>query len=282
MRAQNILWLLAFLLTGCNFINPPEMHPVYVRIDSIGFSCKDTAGTSKQNIVDAWVFADGKSVGVYELPATFPVLKEGHVTIDVLPGIKLNGISATRAAYPFMTKYELVVNAKSDSMIVLKPHVTYVPGLTFDFIEDFEQEGLKLIPSQDSDTGISKSTSDIFEGGYSGKIIVDKTRKIAIIISHLPYKLPSLGYTFMEMHYMASTRFVVGMYIKKSDQIIEHPFIIVNPTPIWKKMYVNFTPVVGREGTAESFVPFFKLECPTDQDSAWILLDNVKLIHSLP
>ncbi|MCX7696366.1 MAG: hypothetical protein N2Z72_01575 [Bacteroidales bacterium] len=278
----NLAFWVGMVLAGCDLINPPEKHPVYFYIDSIYFFCSDTAGTAQQNISDAWVYVGGEKIGVFEMPTKIPVLKEGVQKITVFPGIKLNGIGATRAVYPFMTSYDTTVLLNPDSIVYFKPRVSYVTDVVFDFIEDFEQEGLKLIPSQGSDTLIIKQNTDVFEGNFSGKMVVDKIRPEAIVISHQPYALPSLGYTFLEMHYKTTDKFVVGMYINKQDRIIEHPFLVINPTEKWKKIYVNFTPLIGREGTATSFVLFIKLQCPSDKAQAVLWLDNIKLMHSTP
>lgn len=277
-----LFFFMLLIFFGCDLINPEEKHPVYFYIEKIDFFCSDTAGTSKQNIVDAWVYVGGEKIGVFELPAKIPVLKEGLQDISIFPGIKLNGIAATRAVYPFMTRFDTTAFLKPDTILHLKPQVGYVNDVIFEFIEDFEQEGMKLIPSQESDTLVFKQNTDVFEGNFSGKVVVDKSRPQATIISHQPYALPSLGYTFMELHYKATEKFVVGMYINKQDRIIEHPFLVINPTETWKKIYVNFTPLVGREGTATSFVVFFKIQCPSDKQQAILWLDNVKLMHNSP
>ena len=43
-------------------------------------------GFHTENITDAWVSINGIDKGIYELPATFPVLDNGNVEIHDTPG----------------------------------------------------------------------------------------------------------------------------------------------------------------------------------------------------
>ena len=58
------------------------------------------------NITDAWVTMDGINLGVFELPAQIPILDEGEHNFRISPGIKENGMSATRMIYPFYEIHE--------------------------------------------------------------------------------------------------------------------------------------------------------------------------------
>src|SRR5687767_2026929 len=88
-----ISFLVSIPFTGCD---KEEPVPSYIHIDSISLnSIYSTQGTSDHKITDAWVFVNEQYVGVYELPATFPVLYEGTQNIRIKAGIKKNGISAT-------------------------------------------------------------------------------------------------------------------------------------------------------------------------------------------
>ena len=81
MRYFVLILLAAVALTSCNWINPSEETPSFIRVESIDFSTSSTQGTDSQNFVDAWIYIDGKSVGAYELPCTLPVLAEGEHTL---------------------------------------------------------------------------------------------------------------------------------------------------------------------------------------------------------
>src|SRR5690348_12276879 len=67
-----LLVLLGMSMQNCNTINPRETTPTYIHIDSFrtkpGFSHKITA---------VWVYYNNSPVGVFDLPATIPVMASG-------------------------------------------------------------------------------------------------------------------------------------------------------------------------------------------------------------
>lgn len=77
--------------------------PSYLYIEKIGLNTQYEQGTASHKITDAWVYVDETLIGAFELPATIPILTEGLKKITIRPGIKLNGISNTRAIYPYFT-----------------------------------------------------------------------------------------------------------------------------------------------------------------------------------
>ena len=90
MRFRSVVFRLLPVLaycsfSGCEIINPKEDTPSYLKINSIPLntrkSASETYGSNSNNIVDAWVFANGKLIGSFELPATIPILAEGNVEI---------------------------------------------------------------------------------------------------------------------------------------------------------------------------------------------------------
>ncbi|HOV12628.1 MAG TPA: hypothetical protein PLL90_12785, partial [Bacteroidales bacterium] len=69
-----------------------DLVPSYIHIDKIDLNTTyEFDGSNSCKITDAWVYIDGDLQGIYELPATFPVLANGQHTIMVRAGIKLNG-----------------------------------------------------------------------------------------------------------------------------------------------------------------------------------------------
>ena len=111
MRNVKNYILVLVILFGFNSCSKDELEatiPSYISIDKFTISTNySTQGTSSSNITDAWVYIDNDLVGIFELPAKFPVLKEGNVKIDVYPGIKENGISERRSKYIFYNAYSL-------------------------------------------------------------------------------------------------------------------------------------------------------------------------------
>ena len=146
------LFGLAAFLSGCNIINPAEPVPSYIHIEKITLSTDPSVeGTSSSKITDAWVYVDGNLLGCFELPVTFPVIGEGVHTITVKGGIKVNGIAATRAPYPFFTNFVQQVTLTQKQVTAISPVVHYVSGISWTnsnaiFMDNFEG-GTHLLPS---------------------------------------------------------------------------------------------------------------------------------------
>ena len=117
---KNSLFLLVLLLTACEIINPEEDIPSFISIEEFEHS---DVGTAK--IVDAWVYIDNEIQGIYSLPNTIPILKNGEQKLYIAPGIKENGISATRTNYPFYVWHQEEVNLSQDTTFI-NPRTSYI------------------------------------------------------------------------------------------------------------------------------------------------------------
>jgi len=148
--------------------------PSYLHISGIDLQVNGTQGSDSQKITDAWVTMDGTFLGAFELPCTVPILADGAHEFSIYAGIKANGISATRIRYPFYDKCKLFQGTDSlsssfanqtitlykDSTININGTTVYKENTGFIFIENFEDAGVILEASTDSDTILSKINTD--------------------------------------------------------------------------------------------------------------------------
>ncbi|HOY90996.1 MAG TPA: hypothetical protein PK891_04715, partial [Bacteroidales bacterium] len=86
-----------FNITSCEWLDPAEQVPSYLQIDEVDLNVRPGEGSASHAINTVWVYVDGTANGVYELPAKVPLLYEGKHELIIMPGIKLNGITTTRA-----------------------------------------------------------------------------------------------------------------------------------------------------------------------------------------
>ena len=187
---------LCWLLVSCETFKPENEIPSYIHIDEIKLNTTfSSEGTNSNKITDAWVYIDDQQIGVFELPATFPVIFSGKHKLKIMAGVKMNGVAATRISYPFYKSYEQEIDLELTKTDTIKPSVNYQPGVKFAFMEDFETAGIKLEKTLVSDTGIYQvSGSDlVFEGSFSGGIFLDDKHIIAKISSTSlsPFSIPS-------------------------------------------------------------------------------------------
>lgn len=248
-----------------------EPVPAYLNFSSITVNAKPGEGSSSSNISDVWVFQNFNLQGAYELPVEFPILAEGNTRLLVYAGIKLNGISTTRAMYPFYDADTIDAHLTPAQADTFYPSVRYSRNAVFDFIESFE--------NANNFTHIQRiSGSDVFEGNFSGKLDADSVEIIALTNSSyaIPYNTTA---AFLEMDYKNNHLFEVGIVALSGAQTYSLYKLTVPPRNEWNKLYINFTPEVNSL-QAESYQIYFRLVPTLDANAIELFFDNVKLIHA--
>lgn len=274
---------LIVLFSSCSLFVDDIPIPSYIHIPYYAFQANDFEGSSSSKIVDAWVFVNGKKIGAFQMPATFPVLDSGMSEIIIFPGIMLNGISATRAIYVFYEPDTFLVDLQPNHVHTIVPYTTYASYTNFKFIEDFESLGLLFTKSIRSDTiiNIIDDTNLVFEGNRSGEIVLTRIRDYfeAHTVEH--YSLPGVGkFSFLEFDCKSSIHFTVGVYVHDYSSTSMHSIVIITPSAEWKKIYVNITPVFSRFPATSKFSIYFAAEYDANVEENRILIDNIKLIHN--
>lgn len=286
--AALIMLLSVFALNGCYKFEGEQTIPAYLQIDTVLFSTDYASqGGKTHQFTDVWVYVNDQLIGAFELPAKFPVLARGKNKIEIRPGIKLNGIAATRAAYPFVRPYIVQdFTFYEDSVVRITPATTYYDNLNFAWMEDFERTSISMEKSGQSDTSIYKTQpahnpeallSD--NSAYSGLVHLEGERTKFQVISYLGYKLPGKGSpVFMELDYKCDRAFGVGVLARIENTIINLPLLVVNKSSKWNKIYINLTPIVTEYFNASYFKIYFESEKGSDLQAKFFF-DNIKLIH---
>ena len=280
------------IFSGCDKFEGDQTIPAYLRIDSLGFySENDIQGTSNQKIIDAWVYVDDDLIGGFELPTTIPVLKSGTHKLEIRPGIILNGIPDTRAPYPCIKP--IIINEFDlypDSAAIAYGTSTYYENTEFVWMEDFEDPSLAIQESVNSDTAVYITEPANAPGAflddhsqYSGISYLDETRPFVQLVSDDGsgggFVFDRGDFIFLEMNCRNNIPIVVGLYIKLMDNTVEQrSFLIVSPTDAWKKIYVNFTPIVNETTDAVNYKIYFEAYHSEENEAEYIMLDNLKLV----
>lgn len=289
LRILGILIFTTFLFTGCYKFDGDQTVPSYISIDTIGLKTYyPDEGSNTSNVTDAWVYVNDKLIGVFELPAIFPVLYRGPNELQIYPGIKLNGISSTRVPYPFYKpiiydNFEFV----EDSIHELKNIVTeYYPSTVFGWMEDFERPGNSLDETSISDTVIMRTepgdpNAYLSEHSqYSGVVFLTEERAIYSAVSHSSYQLPKQGSpVVLEIDYKTDNYFNVGLLIQEYGTLIKLPLVIVNHSTDWNKIYINLGPNLSLHPNADSFKVLIEAGLETNKSSATIYMDNIKMLY---
>ncbi len=271
------------LFSSCELYNPAEPTPAYIHIQNFTLTTNALQGSNSHKITDAWVYVDDQIIGCFELPVTFPVISEGSHKVKIVPGIKVNGIAANRAQYPFYTSFEQVVDFQVGKTITLSPNVTYKSSATFEFMCDFETVGLTIDTTNYSDSALqilSLPDPNVFEGSKSAIGYTDPTRFRFECATIDAFELPKGGSpVFLEFNYKCNFVLVVSVIAQGTSSIQQFPALYLNPTNGWNKAYVYLTPTVSGAFSADDYKIVWGMSNTIGQDSAAILLDNIKLIH---
>jgi hypothetical protein len=272
-------------LQGCDVINPQEKEPAYLYIPSFTFQANLNQGTSSESITEVWVYADDKSLGVYDLPAKIPILESGTSNIRIFAGIKNNGISNTRIRYPFYAPFDTTLTISAFQTDTLIPHFSYYNQAV---ISEKGFEGGNFLVQTGTNNGnfsVTNQTTQVFEGNRSGWGHLDAGS------THLFYKDDdNLPYTsgdnvFLELNYSSNSIFSVGYITTTGGIQSKNVALIINPTnsgdgltPVWKKIYIDFGYVL-QQNTNAQFHELYIEAIPADATTPVnIFLDNLKWV----
>lgn len=301
-----MLAVVAVAFSSCRKFQGSQTVPAYIHIDSITVNCDYFVyGANTSKITDAWVYVDDDAIGCFELPATFPILKQGPHKVTIYGGIKKDGISAARSPYPFYKPlvYENL-NLVEDSIVNLQPVLNYYPigeGVEKGWMEDFETANT-LLPVEGSDTSIIRvSGSEVWHSAnsfYSGKIALPPdSLDFAVATDEFTFHADYLQYCMLEMDYNCNDAFFVGVMYYKNYQLVKHPLLHIQPTDTvnavpqrWNKIYVNIGPVMNENVTASYFKIYLTSDLSVDpiygqpdyvhaDRQRYFYFDNLKLFY---
>ena len=291
-----LVFLLLFCCCSKDYFN--AQTPSYLCIESLDLETFNFEGSDSQKITDAWVTMDGIFLGVFELPCTIPVLSQGFHDFTIFPGIKANGISATRSIYPFYEICDLYLfNGQTyassssnsvelflDSTVTVQARTKYADEVNFLFIEDFEDAGAVFEATSNSDTTMISNVVDslVFEGGVSGVIYLDDTNDFFELISSEFTPISSMyNQTMLEMNYRCDHSFKLGVAVRdvSSGLINKYESIQLNPTEDWNKIYIHMTNQINLGNSSDEFGVFLGAVKNSSQETATFYFDNIKWLH---
>lgn len=270
-------------LFSCDLINPPEEIPAYIRIDTFQVTIDDfDKGSASHMITDIWMSVGGTNMGVFTMPFTIPTLDKGLQSIFIKPGIKLNGISASRIAYPFFKPVTVDVDLKEGEIHLIQPVSEYKDECIFRFIENFEDPGVSFVYQSYSDTTFIIQKDVVKEGRSSGAIYLTEENSSFEAYMDEDYDLPENGsYALLEFDYKNNNGFQVGMYLIEDGALSWYGLMYIYPSDVWKRMYVDLGTVATYQHSTDLYrISFLASHEQEDSDiMGEIYLDNIKLIH---
>jgi len=270
-----IFFVLIVHFSACSLIDPEEEVPSYIRIDSIILN--DEFAT--HNISDVWINIDGNSVGVFEVPVVFPVVAEKGDELLIRPGIKSNGMTENRIAYPFYTSITLNPDFISGEEIHLTPEFEFVEYSDIVWKEDFEIGVHRIDESSASDTNMLPNSSNAIYGNFCGAVILDPGQDIYEGAYEDTLSLPNAGTpVFLELDYKCNHTMVVGIYAIELTSVKQQPVLYVTPVEEWNKIYIELTSTLANFQNAVVFSVYFGVARVEIDTQIEVYLDNINVI----
>lgn len=299
------LFVIVLVLFSCKKFKGSQEIPAYIRVEPWSFTTNYLIyGAATQAITDAWLYVDGNLLGCYELQshddgvyAMIPVLEKGTHKLHIYPGVKMNGIASTRIQYPFYKPYIITRELTPGEIDTVRPSTVYYSidstSMRFkrDATEDFEDiNNIKLDSTSRSKTSIKQISHrtnpnawmdplDTLNHYRSGRVQLADSIDFFEIASKELVGLPTVGnYVMLELDYKCDNDFLVGMYITKQNQTMDKELYYYKATDEWKKVYINFSPTVTENYSAD-YLKFYFRGYIGLADTTNFYFDNLKLIY---
>ncbi len=270
----------AFAFDGCSVFDPAEEIPSYVRIESISLQINNSVieGSGSQKITDAWVYVDGDLIGAFEMPVNIPVLAEGTHQILVLAGVKQNGLSTTRAIYPFYKGWQSTITLTRGQILTVSPVVEYYSATNFMWMCDFDQPGTNINDNFGPWPGrlqeVSGPMAYEIESGYV-TLTADTFEFYAQ--SSLAYEFEGQYDIYLEMNYSCNQNFVIGLYCVETAAYI--PWVEVSNSDTWNKIYIRLNDAVLTQPPGSRYHVYVAMKKDETVPNPWLAIDNLKLIN---
>ena len=281
MTKNNLLFLFVILL-GLTACNEEEAVPAYLHLTEWSFTTLPGQGSSKQKIEGGHVFVNGQSIGVYQLPATIPVVGDGETDINVFPMVKLNGMVGIDVAHPYFQQVDTSVFLTPTEEDTLQLSTRYIDVAEIGIEEDFES-GHFFIDDLDMNetTKFVLDRDDPFEGEASGLAIINEDNPVIEAGWHQFVANPQdRGAHWVELNYKTNITFVIGIRAFVNGTWRKFYEAGINPRDEWNKIYFDLTDTFFLDPAGLYQVVIVGLWTP-DQgvEEGRIQVDNVKLVR---
>lgn len=276
--------LLPALLASCA---KGDKVPGYLEIPAVTLTTTTAQGMATSKVTDVWVSVDESFVGVWELPARVPILAEGAHRIDVVPGVKRNGLFDSRVRYPLYTTWTGQVNLVREGTTTISAGIQYQPSAEF-WIEGFEDTFIRLNTTESSDTALIRFTPTehpelvYLENSPCGGFHLDAAHPYIRLYTDEDFEASS-GPVFLELDYRNDLTFTVGVLYSSNNTPSSAPLVILVPTRRsdgtmpWNKVYIDLSGLFN-SGVSERDI-FIEASLPSTVASASVFLDNLKLVR---
>ncbi|MBT8232709.1 MAG: hypothetical protein HKO66_05625 [Saprospiraceae bacterium] len=276
-----LILLFTVNFTSCTLLDGFDETPMFIQVDSVSLSTNGNQGWPSHKISDIEVFADGFSVGVFNLPAKVPVLQTNDsIDITIAPVIRNNGISSNPVKYPFYQNLDFSFLFEEGTTIPLSPTFKYRNDAVIVPICDFEISNcINLDFDQNINIGFIKS-SDTEYGDFSGLIEIEEANTFFEkgSFTQINKSLLSNNIAFLEMDYKCEIGFGIGV-ILSGQGVPDFPAykIVLKPQETWNKIYIEISQLISPSNVEGFRILFGTTTATTIPGKIWV--DNLRVVH---
>ena len=234
------IFLAIYYLQSCNIINPAENVPTYFHIDSFTFTSPANKYLSKTHDINAvWVYYNNSPIGVFDLPATFPVMCTGSGQLELMPGVLIDGQNNMMTGYPFYTIDTVTFNAQPGKIIYHQPKTTYFSAVKCTQISLFGS-GTGSGITGFSTWGNTLPMTQYFDTFFCGKIVLNSPADSSVDSTSTTFAIAKGNSAFIEFDYKTTIPFYIGLQANVST-ISSTPYYLTGlyPNAGWKHFYLS-------------------------------------------
>lgn len=279
---KRLLYLFSFCVTffyvSCNKQKLKSPQASFLVVDSPQLITSTNQGANSHKITDMWLYVNDNFEGIFPVGSVMPIVASGNAEVVLFPGIKNNGIAATRLPYTFYGQVKFNMPVEAGKTYTYTPYFEYLSGINFKYTEDFDGGGPGISFSgvgSTTCTTISDPNKVYGSVGKSLLMTMDDANPIGEIRSTSSiYGLPAGGSpVYLELNYKSNQPFQVGVIGGGTDQ---RQVITINPSDEWNKIYVQLTTALSTSPTYTNYKLYVK--ATKAASSPEIYLDNFKVI----
>lgn len=293
--------LLSILLAGCHkeelkvaYLNFSESTTITMDVSTFNqehgtnYDASELACIANQKFPDLWVYANGTTLGTWEIPCKVPVIFNDSTNFIIYPGVKLNGVSTMRPRYPFVNAYSMTTSFENGEVRNVE-NITfkYAPTTHFEFIENFTKDYNSVFHAATNNGVNFEHIADPDEPiNRIGRISldVDTINDFEVISSDMTFGNVLPADIFLEMDYrcdVEAAEITVTMLVDKSTTSVTtaEPLVIANAGPEWKKIYINLTKSVHRNSLNAINYRVKISGGREDSNPVHFYFDNIKVIY---
>lgn len=280
-------FLVVVILASCQPSAWDPGQPEVLEVSAFSLSTSAAQGTAEHGVEEVWVYGESEKLGVYPLPAQVALPPNVSQTLLLWPGIKANGVSATRREYRLYQPVEVTLDGNPETLEVVDFASSYADNAVIQLAENFDNTN-RFSNTTGGNAEVVRVTegSQVFEGNGSGYIHLDAEHsQLVAATNEVNFVLPATAPLYLEFHYKCDVEFLVGLKVIGGASAGNHPLLGLNTTCeddgtcVWKKMYLDLYPAVSSWPDALVYELLLTASVPTDGTEGNIWVDNFKFVH---